>query len=254
MPETNPIFSVICVFNKPEVLRGQLLPSLKKQELEHELRLIDNSAQQFKSCAEALNHGARGANGRYLMFVHQDVALFSPSFLSDAASLLDQLPDLGIAGVAGMAEHGRGLFDRMRSAITVANEPPPSWLHSLTSPEVVQTLDELLLIVPARVFQKIQFDPVACPHWDLYGVEYSLSVADAGMRAFVLPLPVAHPSYGRVGSKYRTAVSRVLAKHRHHLTTIYTTCGIWRTGYPVGLQRVAAKLYSLFCRILKMQR
>ena len=71
------MISIVCVFNDKKVLNEYLLESLKNQTAHYELILIDNTKNKFKSASEALNYGAKNANGNYLMFVHQDVYLCS---------------------------------------------------------------------------------------------------------------------------------------------------------------------------------
>ena len=98
------MISVICVYNDELVFRNCLSRSLSAQKHEFELIPIDNTKNRFESAAEALNWGAKQATGDYLIFVHQDVDLCSDSWANGIEPLLDSLPNLGIAGVAGVRE------------------------------------------------------------------------------------------------------------------------------------------------------
>lgn len=247
------MISVVCVYNDEEVLRRYLLPSLDAQSAHHERILIDNTTGAFGSAASALNHGGRRAGGKYIMFVHQDVALLGEHWLERAECMLDRLHDLGIAGVAGMSEHGKSNRERGRNVI-VHGEPPMvwDWGNPIQEPERVQTLDECLSIVPADVFRRLEFDERTCPSWHAYVVDYSLSVQRMGLGAYAMPLPVHHASLGvrrkgllellkSLGSsypdEYYETMERVLKKHAH-LPRIYTTCGEYSTRTPLWLQRI----------------
>ena len=100
------MISIICVYNNERILRNCLLKSLSDQKTDFELITIDNTENRFRSAAAALNWGGKQTAGDYLMFVHQDVDLCSDSWFDDIEALLDSLPDLGIAGVAGVRERG----------------------------------------------------------------------------------------------------------------------------------------------------
>jgi hypothetical protein len=192
-----PLFTVICVSHKRDVLDRWLLPSLRRQRSCFDLKVVDSAATAWRSCAAALNSAARGARGRYLMFVHHDVAWDSETFLADVAVELDKLADCGIAGVVGSGTRTRWPYRTFRNAVVqgdpgeLVNEPVPR-------AEVVQTLDELLLVVPAAVFRDQQFDETACDDWHLYGADYALTARRRGLKAYVLPFVVRHLSPGEL--------------------------------------------------------
>ena len=62
------MFSVICVYNNEEMLNEILLSSLKNQNFEYELILVDNTKKQFSSAAKALNFGACQGKIRFPSF------------------------------------------------------------------------------------------------------------------------------------------------------------------------------------------
>ena len=61
------------------------------------------------------------------MFVHQDIDLLSDGWLEDAERWLDVIPNLGIAGVAGMSEFGYTNEERGRNIIK--HGVPPQMLE-----------------------------------------------------------------------------------------------------------------------------
>lgn len=236
-PAAPPVFTIVCASNNPAVLERFLLPSVRTQTVSHELRVVDTVARPYPSAAAALNAGAAGARGRYLLFVHNDVAWDSPDFLRDAAAHLDRLPRVGAAGVIGVSGEGRNQAARYRNAV-LAGEPP-GVLSGVprTVPTTVQTADELLLIVPAAEFRAQSFDEETCGGWHLYAVDYCLSARRRGLEVYVLPLLVRHLSGGRVDAAYFRTLGAVVRKHRAANRWIYTTCDPWATFLPLWALR-----------------
>ena len=245
------MISVICVYNNKTVLEDFLLRSLRDQTCDHELVLLDNTRQQFSSAAKALNHGANDAKGKYLMFVHQDIALDSNSWLVDVEKLLDSLTDLGIAGVAGArSSTTTGKLEVSTNIVhgTPARRASPKVLHK---PERVQTVDECLFIVPKSVYDLLPFDEEVCCDWHLYAVDYSLMVAHSGLGAYAIPAVVYHRSggtnkgllqsvlsMGPYDPGYYQTLDKLLKKHRSYVMKICTTTGSWDTSLPLPLQRL----------------
>ena len=164
------MISVVCVYNNEKIVNDNLLKSLKNQTPKYELILLGNTKGEFKSAAEALNHGGKRAKGKYIMFVHQDVDLCSSKWLEEAKKMLDSIQNLGIAGVAGKKDE-KGVM----TVIKHGNPPEPAGSITIKKPEGVQTLDECLLIIPKSVFNMLQFDEQVCNDWHLYAADYCLS-------------------------------------------------------------------------------
>ena len=201
------MISIICAFNDEQLLEACLLRTLKDQRTDYETIALNNTDSRFKSAAAALNWGGTQAAGDYLMFVHQDVDLCSDSFFDGLEALLNSLPDLGVAGVAGLSERGGPFVERCRNTIhhrpqaryrNVITQGPQRerWGTPIREPEPVQTLDECLVIIPKRVFKKTQFDDVTCDGWHLYAADYCLSVGALGLSVYAIPKFVHHQSKG----------------------------------------------------------
>ena len=110
-------FSVICVYNNRQKLNDYLITSLNQQDFPFESFMIDNTANNIESAARILNETARKARYEYLIFVHQDVTLYSHTWLADAYKDLGTLQHLGSAGVAGKNENG------LVASVTHGNPP-----------------------------------------------------------------------------------------------------------------------------------
>ena len=235
------MISIVCVYNSQEILEKHLLKSLANQTAKFELIRVDNSGGKFKSICKALNDGGRRAKGKYLMFVHQDVVLYSRFWLEDVEKVLDNTSSLGVAGCSGMSEDGKMPgFIKDRGCL---------WGRPVTEPEEVQSLDECLLIIPRVIFDRFKFDETL-PGWHAYGVDYSLTVREHGLRAYVIPAFIYHDSLNvwpalDPGGLLR-AHRKVWIKHRASSPRVFTSCGkIWwgRCIFPLFLQRILRPFY-----------
>lgn len=229
------MISIVCVYNNKEILENYLLDSLKNQTVKFEFIGIDNTKEQFKSAAKVLNYGGGQAKGKYLMFVHQDVDLYSNTWLEEVKKILDKLPNLGIAGVAGKSKNKEGVITNIK------HDSPPRCAGKIQfeKPTKVQTVDECLTIIPKSVFIKLQFDENTCNDWHLYAVDYCLSVKRLGFDSYVMPIFVYHKSSGySMSEKYFVTLKKVLKKHKSYYNKIYTTMGDWSTRYPLNIKRI----------------
>lgn len=240
------MISIVCIYNNKKNLNDYLLKSLINQTVDYELITVDNTKGSFESAAEALNYGGRKAKGKYIMFVHQDVDLSSNTWLVEVEKIVDSLPNIGIAGVAGKIDEN-GVITNIKHG----NPPKFAGKIQIDKPTKVQTLDECLIIIPKSIFNVLQFDDKVCNDWHLYGVDYCLSAKKMGFEAYVIPMNIYHLSTGTTnksslqvilslgslpGGYYKT-MKKLLNKHKNS-KQIYTTCGNWNTSYPLIFQRI----------------
>lgn len=246
------MFSVICVYNNKDLFESVLCKSLQHQTVPFELVAIDNTRHRFSSAAAALNFGAQEASedSEYYIFVHQDIDLGTDLWLAQAESILKQLPDVGVAGVAGLRPGDRTLL----SNITHGSPPVAAGRRRLSVPIKVQTVDECLLIIPRKVFDVQRFDDEVCAGWHMYGVDYCLGIARKGFAVYVLPLCLHHLSLGTRTRDYYQTLGRVLKKHKGKERKIYTTCGVWNTRIPLWMQLVFFFVREFFYAVIKTMR
>lgn len=219
------MISIVCVYNNEIVLTNSLLKSLEDQTVKFELIKIDNTGNKFKSAAEALNYGSKKAKGKYIMFVHQDIHLLAQDWLERAEFFLEQISDLGVAGLSGM----RGIRGDEIVGFRF-DEYGQCDYNNIKEPIQVQTLDEQMLIVTRNIFDNLKFDEKICDGWHLYGVDFCLSIEKFGFKSYVLPLPFLHSSKGlnSMNEDYYLVLKKILRKHKT-CKIIYTTCGVWYT-------------------------
>ncbi len=232
------MISIICVFNRPDILKRCLLSSLDSQTTRFELIQVDNTKHQFPSAASALNHGARSATGDWLMFSHQDIILKEHDWLSRAERLLQTAGSgLGWAGVAGrtlLGEDKGFLIDRN----ALLGDPAPY-------PEEVLTLDECVLI--CRRTTPSDYFAEALDGWHAYGVDACLRAYREGRRNYVLPLLTQHDSMSANLSGLQAAHTKIQAIHGKSLPLVWTNSGyILAEHRPRSLMsRAASKLKRL---------
>ena len=214
--------SIIVVYNNERTLNEILLKSLKNQTVKFELIKLNNTKRQFKSAAEALNYGGKKAKGKYIMFIHQDVELDSDSWLENTENYLESMSNLGVAGVAGMSEKGTNYEERIRGFISNCGT---IWGKPFEKPEKVHTLDELLLIVPRSIFNKLKFDEKNFDNWHCYGVDYCLCIQQMGLKVYVIPAFVYHRSLLTNVKDLVVYQKRIYNKHKKSFKHIYTTSG-----------------------------
>jgi len=229
------MISIVCVYNNKKILADFLEKSLQAQTVKYELIALDNTTGTYRSAAQALNYGALRVQpaSAYIMFAHQDIDFCSPSFLEETEHMLDALPDLGVAGVAGISADEKKVVSNIMHGIPQVDAGRK--IHTCTS---VMTVDECCVIMPRPVFIKHQLDAAVCDGWDLYMVDFSLRIKEEGLNVYVLPSAIYHASRGEqmAVTAYFKTLKKVLRKHARSYKKIHTTCGRWNTRIPVVLQ------------------
>jgi GT2 family glycosyltransferase len=226
--------SIISIYNDKEILNEYLLDSLEDEpDRFYELVLIDNRDNAFESAANALNAGVKEATGDYYMFAHQDVKILESGWVKKTIEYLNQLDDIGVAGITGLKDEYDSPTENAQNTI-LQGENKEFWElgNKINSPQEVQTIDELCIIIPSHVFATHRFDDEICQDWHLYGVEYSLRIQyKTDYSAYVIPLNVWHGSTGMlIDRKYYNTLCNVVGKYKNYTDYIYTTCGTWPTS------------------------
>jgi hypothetical protein len=219
------VITIVCVYNDKCTLDEYLLKGLQTQTNSFELILVDNTKEAFKSAAQALNQGAQKTKGEHILFAHQDIIFMSNRWLEDAEKYVCNLPQLGIAGIAG-----KGNVPHLITNIKQGEPPRLAGNYQIDMPMKTQTLDECLVIIPRSIFNLLKFDENTCDDWHLYVVDYCLSVNKLGYDVYVLPLYAYHRSMGCISPSYYSTLKKLVKKHKKDYDWIYTTMGIWKTS------------------------
>lgn len=143
----------------------------------------------FTSASLAYNSAIEEARADILVFVHQDIYLPVRWFerVNHAIQALEAASvPWGVLGVFGSR---KGAFGGMGRVFTNG-----LGLHGnpITSPEPIETLDEIVLIL--RKSRGLRFDS-DLPHFHMYGVDICLSARQAGLTNFAIPAFCVHNTH-----------------------------------------------------------
>jgi hypothetical protein len=177
------------VFNDAPVREHCLDSSIERHRSEVEdldYVQVDNRDGAFPSAGAAFNFGASRARHDHLVFVHQDVVLHSLAALERAAASLDAHHGIGLAGAFGVERGGR-FVGRVRDRVVLIGE-------RTAGPVDVDAVDEVLFIVPRRVFDRERLSEAPEFAWHAYAVEYGLRLRRNGLRVCAVDIPLTHNS------------------------------------------------------------
>jgi hypothetical protein len=225
VPSRLPV-SIICVFNDPKVRERCLDRSIEDQRHEApqvEYLPIDNVSHAFATAAAALNHGASLATHDFLVFVHQDVYLHSLAALEEAAAVLAERPDIGLLGALGITAEGR-IVGQIRDRVVLLGD-------EAVEPVEVDSLDEVLFIIPRRLWETEPLVDVPELAWHAYAVEYGLRVRALGLRTAAIQIPLTHNSLTINLDRLDVAHAAVAQRYPAALPT-RTTCGTITESTP----------------------
>jgi hypothetical protein len=216
--------SIVTVFNDPAMREACLDRSIDAHRVdapEIELIPVDNANGAFSSAGAALNHGAALARHDYIAFVHQDVYLHSLVALEEAAGRLANDQQIGLLGAIGVTPDSR-FFGYVRDRIFLLGEP-------VSIPVDVDTVDELLFVIPRRVLEREPLPEDRDLAWHAYAVEYGLRLRAQGMRVCAADIPVTHNSLTGNLDRLDVAYATIAANHPQALPVV-TPQGIVQHG------------------------
>lgn len=228
--------SVICVYNSEYEFQTKLLASLINQNITYELIAINNSNGEYSSAAEALNYGARKAEGDILIFSHQDIYLKTPDALEKLARQI-QLQKAGdIIGVQGVRDGSRIYYSNITSGTELDLDKREDFIQDVIE---VSSVDEGIFGMLKETWNKRNFEEKLCDDWHLYAVESCLWARENGAHVFVAPIQVHHFSNGIISISYMNGLLKLADRYRKSFKYIWTTCYKVRTAW-------------LYVRILKL--
>ena len=215
--------SIICVFNDLEARRRCLDRSIEqhRDEATVEYLPVDNTGGRFATAGAALNHGASLASHDYLVFVHQDVYLHSLRALAEAAGRLAGDESIGLLGAFGIASSGTpSVASATASSCSVSRR---------REPVDVDSLDELLFVIPRELVRREPLAEAAELAWHAYAVEYGLRVRSLGLRVCAVDIPLTHNSLTTNLARLDEAYEAVASRYSDAMP-VQAPCGIVGAG------------------------
>ena len=219
--------SIICVYNNSAQVNDCFLRGLKKQDVDYELILLDGGNGKFKSCAAALNEGAKKSSGDILVFSHQDIYMKSEKELKSFAEFICNSPKGSIVGCAGAIEGNRKNIGNYTSGLSI-NEDLENKIHK---PIEVDSVDECFFGMTKKTYEMHPFDEILCSDWHLYAVEQCLYHRTKENHIFVFPCQIHHLSKGKINLSYMNGLVKIADKYRKNFKYIWTTCYKVRNNY-----------------------
>lgn len=183
-----------------------------------------------RSAAEALNAALDSSIEPVVILAHEDVYL-PQGFATNLRRQLETLeridPHWAVVGCIGRDSDGNVRGETWSSGMQRRVGSP------VTGPAVVETMDELILIV--RRAAGVRFSP-DLPGFHLYGTDIVANAAAAGARCYVLPVPVIHHSRPlvRLGLDYWRAYRFLRSRWRSQLPLPTMFGGIHRSTLPLA--------------------
>ena len=196
------MISLICCYNKIDEYES-MLNSLRKQNIEYEIIGLNNTNGQFKSAAKALNTGAQRANGDILVFLHQDIEFMNSNSLSNFTKILKNNDDV-IVGLFGSKYNKKEFNSKFN---------------------IVQTLDECIIAINKRIFERLKFNEELCDNWHLYVVELCLRAKKNNIKILEIKdsSQILHKSIGKKKKKYMKDYLKIMKTYKDE-NYIATTC------------------------------
>jgi len=191
------LITIVCCIGNREIFDKYLGKSLKEQTVPY--KFIE--APMDLSLPASYNSILDEITTSYVAFFHMDVLFLEKTWLERAERFCNEIPNLGVAGLAGKTWgdkcsgyiiHGYDPKDpRYKSTYYGVKYPAASYgNHHIKDAELSQTLDDLCLIIPTKVFKQIQFDENILQE---LGVDYCLAVKhQLSLNSFALPLKTWH--------------------------------------------------------------
>jgi hypothetical protein len=178
---------------------------------------------------QGYNEGARQAEGRTLVFLHDDVRLLCNARVLEVPLALLKKPFTGFVGVAGTArlEKEATWWQSSPTFLCGAVHHPglgPFGMHLNTwRPQVAQfgkvvALDGVFLMIEKAKFEELKgFDNLHYSGFHFYDIDITLRAHLRGLANYAAPIPLFHRSPGATPEEWEKNRQLFLKLHGSHL-------------------------------------
>ena len=219
--------TIICVYNDENKYKNELLEGLSIQDIDYELKAIDNSNKSFSSSSTAYNYAVKESSGDVLIFAHQDIRLKTSDALRKMAEMIGNSDVGDIICTQGVKEKSKVYY----SNITAGDEYNAEINNDFEYEKIdVACVDEGFFGMRRETFDLHKFDEELCDNWHLYCVEQCLYARENGHKVWVCPIQLHHSSYGNISWGYMKNLRELCKRYRKSFKYIWTTCYKVRTN------------------------
>lgn len=229
---------VCCVANDDAILTRNLKSSPDVVKRRVKLSVIWGA----KAASVAYREAIEAAHADVVVFAHQDV-YFPDGWFSKLEVVCERLssvdPSWAVAGLCGMTTEGEFVGHIWDAGLGAVCGGP------FRAPRSVTSLDEVVLMI--RRASGIVFDP-ELPSFHLYGTDIVLEAHRAGMKSYVVDLPVIHNSKAgvRLDSTYIAAYRFMVRKWRALLPLPTVIVQLTGNPWPLLLRRLRLRYKAIF--------
>ena len=227
-------FTVITVWNKPELFAQFQQELERQQEVAYTLLAVDNAQNRYLGAREAFLSQMDQVQTEFVVFMHQDIRFRDEFALRDLMASAETLENLGIAGVAGCPEGKEWI---LCSDIVHGKDALPAG-KPVNGSLPVQTVDECLFLMKTDLAWKYPFSQRG--GWHMYAVEQCLQLRRAGYQNYVLSARIWHLSKGgSLEQSYLKTLKELIAEYGEDTPYFNTTVKQWGTqGWKAAVYRV----------------
>jgi GT2 family glycosyltransferase len=206
---------IICSRNQNEALsvRRNLLGTAKYPN-SLEIIVLDNREKNEGLCA-VYNKGAKMANGRVLVFMHEDVWMMEKDWdivLLKKFRELQEIQILGVAGSAYLVDYPYALwaaagipwtFGKIVHLIEEKDEFCLSLYNDRDGDQEAVVVDGLWFAARKSLFEKISFDEKTFPAFHFYDLDICMAALEFGKIYMTTDIRVLHKSEGTFKEEWK---------------------------------------------------
>jgi hypothetical protein len=224
------MFSLIVCSRDKEELEALRTNVSKTIGAPFELIALDNGGNTY-SIYTAYNKGAAQAQGRYLVFLHEDVRFLTANWGGLLHEHLEQAKDTGVIGIGGSRYMpsvpsgwflGYGTAAHVRLNILQGANSLETYERRRLNPEGVKrqevtVLDGVLMAVRREVWEQHPFDSRGFNGFHFYDLDFCLQVNQQYRNYVVFDIDLVHRSEGQNRRDWIEEALKFTAKWRHQL-------------------------------------